>query len=145
MKKELVFVIVFSSTFLLLMIGLFILPYTLNQPERFVDDYVTNVIDGDTFQYYDLDTQTFEIVRLLCVDTPEDYEEGYLEAKYYLEDLVLGKQIVLVPSNLSNDRDKYGRQLRYVYVKDTFVNQKLIEDNYGELLVIPPEDCDLVY
>jgi endonuclease YncB( thermonuclease family) len=139
MKKELVFTIIFSSIFLLLVLALFILPYTIKNPEKFTKDLVTNVIDGDTFQYYDSDTYTFEIVRLLCIDTPEKNEEGYEEAKEFLESLILGEQITLNSSIA--DRDNYGRQLRYVYIDDLFVNKELLNKGYAELLIIPPEEC----
>lgn len=106
------------------------------------------IIDGDTFELC-----SGEKIRLLCVDTPEKGKEGYEEAKAFLEDLILNKEITLTPSNYrGNDTDKYGRLLRWVYVENEssdsgeliFVNKYLLEEGYGDLLVIPPETCNEV-
>lgn len=105
---------------------------------------VSRVIDGDTFELC-----SGETARLLCVDTPEKGEEGYEEAKVFLEDLILYKEVRLESSNYNgNNTDKYGRLLRWVYVQDidkeTFVNKYLLEEGYGDILIIPPEKCNEV-
>ena len=102
-----------------------------------------NVIDGDTFEYYDKDSNTIKTIRLLCVDTPEEGEEGYEEAKNFLESLILGEQVILEKD--MSETDKYGRLLRYVYLQDgTFVNELIIKNGYGEILRIEPgtSKCD---
>ena len=36
--------------------------------------------------------------------------------------------------------DKYGRLLAYIYLEDgTFVNAKILEEGYGQLMTIPPD------
>jgi micrococcal nuclease len=36
-------------------------------------------------------------------------------------------------------RDRYGRLLAYVYLEDgTFVNARIIEEGYGQVMTIPP-------
>lgn len=70
---------------------------------------VTRVVDGDT-----LYVSTGESVRLAGIDSPELGECGYDEATARLERLVLGRRIRLVRSG--EDRDRYGRLLRYVDV-----------------------------
>ncbi len=36
-------------------------------------------------------------------------------------------------------RDRYGRTLAYVYLEDgTFVNAKILEEGYGQVMTIPP-------
>jgi hypothetical protein len=106
------------------------------------------VIDGDTFELC-----SGETVRLLCVDTPERGQEGYEEAKAFLEDLILDKELNLTTSNYNgNNTDKYGRLLRWVYVKNEsldsgeliLVNKLIFDEGYGELMVIPPETCNEV-
>jgi micrococcal nuclease len=118
---------------------LVIFPYTIKEPEQFTDRLVTNIIDGDTFQYYDANSYSFVIVRLLCVDTPEKNEPGYEEAKEFLESLILYKQITL-NSSITN-KDDYNRLLRYVYIEDLFINKEIIDEGYGKMLIIPPEEC----
>ena len=82
---------------------------------------VTRVIDGDT-----IEISTGERVRLICIDTPETYEEGYEKAKDYLEDLILGEEVFLVKD--VSETDRYDRLLRYVYTEDNeFVNELIVK------------------
>jgi hypothetical protein len=84
---------------------------------------VLRVIDGDTIVVGN------ESVRLLGINTPEKGEEYYSEAKIFLENIVLNKKIVLEKSK--ENRDKYGRLLRYVFVGDKNVNLELIEAGFA--------------
>ena len=68
---------------------------------------VTGVVDGDT-----LELGNGESVRLVGIDTPEVGECGYDRATAALASLVSGQQVRLVRSD--EDRDHYGRLLRYV-------------------------------
>lgn len=70
---------------------------------------VTYVVDGDT-----VDLANGERVRLVGIDTPERGACGSEEATANLERLVLGKRVRLRMSD--EDRDGYGRLLRYVDV-----------------------------
>jgi hypothetical protein len=70
---------------------------------------VTRVVDGDT-----LELGNGETVRLVGIDTPEVGECGYDRATVALARLVSGKQVRLALSD--EDRDRYGRLLRYVDV-----------------------------
>ena len=117
-------------------------------PPKFNDskiiDTVVNVIDGDTFEYYNENNER-QTIRLLCVDTPEKNDFGYEEAKLFLESLILSKQVELKAS--VTDKDAYNRLLRYVYINSTgdekiLVNKLILNENYGQLLVIPPETCE---
>jgi micrococcal nuclease len=107
---------------------------------------VVRVIDGDTFEYYDLTTDKVIKVRLLCVDTPEKREDGYEEARDHLRSLIMYREVRLVSS--ITDKDKYGRLLRYVYVNElgenVFVNKRMITEGYGELMIVAPEECAIV-
>lgn len=105
---------------------------------------VKRVIDGDTFELCSGDK-----VRLLCVNTPEKGEEGYEDAQYFLENLLLYKEVRLESSNYQgNNTDKYNRLLRWVYVNDInqeiLVNKYVLEEGYGDILIIPPETCNEV-
>ncbi len=81
---------------------------------------VSRIIDGDTIVL-----NTDERVRLICIDTPEQGEAGYQEAKDYLTSLVLGKSVLLEKD--VSEIDMYGRLLRYVYLEDLFVNGELVK------------------
>ncbi len=137
-KQLSLFMIFFIAVLMILILLIFIfsndLNINFNTNSSFPDNYVTQVIDGDTFQI-----NTGEIVRLLCVDTPEKNQNGYEEAKYYLESLILNKEVILKSS--ITDTDKYLRLLRYVYVDDVFVNKMILNQSYGKLLIVPPEEC----
>jgi len=96
------------------------------------------VYDGDTFR-----TSTGERIRLIGIDTPEmNWEEGNpeffaREAYEYAREKLLWKKVYLEYDQ--ERRDKYNRTLVYLYLADgTFFNQKLIEEGYASLLLIPP-------
>ncbi len=80
---------------------------------------VTKVIDGDT-----VIVEGGYSVRLLGIDTDERGEPCYEEAKEYLEDLVLGREVRLERDE--EDVDKYGRCLRYIFVDGKNVNLELV-------------------
>ena len=92
--------------------------------------YVTNVIDGDTF-----DTLDGYTIRLADIDAPEIGETGYLQATEYLESLIEGKTVTLDIDSLTGT-DPYGRYvcLAYIQYNSTHcinINQALIEQNYA--------------
>jgi len=94
---------------------------------------ITYVVDGDT-----LEIDTGERVRLICIDTPETGDYYYQEAKDYLKNLVLNKEVRLVKD--VSETDKYGRLLRYLYLEDgTFVNEKIVYYGYGEAYPYNPD------
>lgn len=106
---------------------------------------VTRVIDGDT-----IEIEGGERVRLICIDTPERGEDGYYEAKDYLETLLLGREVELVKD--VSEVDRYGRLLRYIFILDYddigdfFVNSGIARLGYGEVARFPPDTkyCDLI-
>jgi micrococcal nuclease len=79
---------------------------------------VTKVVDGDTIET-DIGT-----IRLLGINTPEKGKPYYHDAKYFI--LELENQTVEILRD-KEDKDKYNRFLRYVYYKDFFVNQAILE------------------
>lgn len=74
------------------------------QPRRYL---VVRVVDGDT-----LELGNGATVRLVGIDTPERGECGYDTATDRLRALVGGRRVELGRSD--EDRDRYGRLLRYV-------------------------------
>jgi micrococcal nuclease len=97
------------------------------------DIIVSKVYDGDSFVLSNGDG-----VRLIGIDAPEKGEPGAEEARSFLIGLIEGKHIRLEPDK--ENRDKYNRLLRYVYINDTFVNAEMIKNGYATTLFIPPND-----
>ena len=91
----------------------------------------TRVVDGDT-----IILSNGEKLRLIGVDTPETKRpntpvEYYgKEASEFTKKMVEGKTVRLEYD--WQQRDKYGRLLAYVYLKDgIFLNAEIIKQGYG--------------
>jgi len=113
--------------------------------------YVERAVDGDT-----LKLSNGQRVRLIGVDTPEVHYSNKLlrdaerthrdikaiqamgeKASIFTKDLCAGKRVRLELD--VEKRDRYGRLLAYVYLDDgTFVNAKILEEGYGQIMTIPP-------
>lgn len=87
---------------------------------------VTRIIDGDTFE-----TETGEKVRLIGINAPEISDIFGQEAKQYLSHLILDKNVELQSDNISNDRDRYQRLLRYIIVDGIDINKKMVSDGFA--------------
>lgn len=75
----------------------------------------TNVVDGDTIDVtidVGFKMTTTQRLRLINIDTPERGQEGYYEAKGFVADKIMGKQIGLV----THKSDAFGRYLAEVLV-----------------------------
>lgn len=155
-KKEFKYVINIIALFVFVLVyfGMKLLPRQgsavfLPQQSSFV--FVNKAIDGDT-----LKLSTGEHVRLIGIDTPESRYNNKLErdsirskkdAKTIIE---MGKEAAGFTKRLTEGkkvklefdvqkRDKYNRLLAYVYLEDgTFVNAKIIEEGYAQIMTIPP-------
>jgi len=88
---------------------------------------VTRVIDGDTFI-----TNRGDRVRLIGVDAPELPTIEGIKSKMYLDKLIDDKVIILKEDEISNNKDKYGRLLRYVYLDKKDVNLHMIRSRYAK-------------
>lgn len=99
--------------------------------------FVTRVVDGDT-----IEIENGEKVRYIGVNTPESVDPRRKvqcfgrEASAYNKKLVEGKRVRLELD--VEDRDKYGRLLRYVWIGDTMINEQLVADGYAQVMTIPP-------
>ncbi|MBU7046348.1 MAG: thermonuclease family protein [Theionarchaea archaeon] len=87
--------------------------------------FCTAIIDGDTFKL-----ETGETVRLIGIDAPELSQPGGEESRQYLAHLISGKNITLEKGD--EDRDKYNRLLRFVYIDDVCINEEMIKQGYAE-------------
>ena len=92
---------------------------------------VERIIDGDTIV---LDGE--ERIRLIGVDTPETVhptkpvEYFGKEASAFTKKIVHGKEVRLEYDE--DTKDRYGRTLAYVYLKDgTFLNAEIVKQGFG--------------
>lgn len=96
---------------------------------------VSRVVDGDTIVV--TTPGSTEKVRLIGVDTPETVDPRKpvqcfgKEASDFTKSLLTNKSVRLERDPTQDDRDKYGRLLRYVYLDDTLVNELIISRGYG--------------
>jgi endonuclease YncB( thermonuclease family) len=88
-----------------------------DRPRKYV---VARVVDGDT-----VELGNGETVRLVGIDAPETGECGHDRATDGLARLVLGQAVRLLRPD--EDRDRYGRLLRYVDIGNQDAGLRLIK------------------
>ncbi|HLC76806.1 MAG TPA: thermonuclease family protein [archaeon] len=93
--------------------------------------YITKVIDGDTIV-----VAGGQSIRLLNIDTRERGQNCYQEAKDKMTELVLLKNITMERDK--EDKDRYNRLLRYIYVDGEMVNLKMVQEGLAVVYIIPP-------
>ena len=146
----------FSFLFSFIVVGIIFYYFIYINPDFGLSDknsgketyLVKKVIDGDTYLLHN-----GEKVRLLGIDTPEQYDSDKLKedalssgkdkktikklgklSSNYVRELVEGKKVILKKEPNYEERDKYDRLLRYVYLEDgTFINAKILQDGYGQV------------
>lgn len=100
-----------------------------------VSAYVQRVIDGDTIEV--LIGSAEAKVRLIGIDTPETVDprtqvECYgKEASNRLKELIEGTFVRMEGDSSQQDRDRYNRLLRYVYLGDSLINKQLVMEGYA--------------
>ncbi|MEE8375962.1 MAG: lamin tail domain-containing protein [Acidimicrobiia bacterium] len=100
------------------------------------DALVLSVTDGDTVKV-SRSSEAARSVRLIGINTPEIDECLGPESKKALEQLVDGKEVILVGDVA--DVDDNLRLLRYVYLPDgTFVNEVMVRDGFALANEFPP-------
>ena len=94
---------------------------------------VVKVTDGDTITVSVDGIE--ERVRLIGIDSPELHRPVECfgsQAADHLTELLTGASVQLIADPSQDDRDRYGRLLRYVELADgTDVNAELIRDGYA--------------
>ena len=130
MKKELIFqaMIVGLILGLFLFLGILLDSYCYEKelnprPGDRETKIVTKIIDGDT-----IIVEGGERIRFLGIDCDERGERCYNQAKEYLEKRIYEKEVIL-ESDIQ-DKDRYGRSLRYVFFDGENINVKLVEEGY---------------
>lgn len=104
---------------------------------------VTKVYDGDTIEVDMLGNK--EKIRMIGVNTPETHDprkpvECYGQAASdFTKQQLEGKRVRLQADPINQNRDRYNRLLRYVYLPDgTLYNAELIRQGYGFALTAFP-------
>jgi micrococcal nuclease len=107
---------------------------------------VTKVVDGDTMDVL-FDSGEDARIRFLGVNTPETVDPRKeaecfgAEASAFTKNLLSGERILLVEDPMADERDKYGRLLRNIFLKDgTDVNALLVESGYAYAYLSFPLD-----
>jgi len=114
----------------ILFLGIFVPAFTLAQEQG----TVTNVVDGDTFKIEI--NGTVETVRIIGIDTPETVHPSKpvqcfgKEASNALKEVLDGEDITL-EKNPAEERDKYGRLLRYVEIDGVDIGASMIEEGFA--------------
>ena len=86
---------------------------------------VVKVADGDTITVL-VENQQVK-VRLSNIDAPERGQDFSKKSKEALADLVFEKEVRIV----THGKDRYGRVIGDVFVGQTNVNEKLVEDGWA--------------
>ena len=115
----------------LLIIALVIINYSWldNALNNFLNTYeqvhVDRIIDGDTIE------SNKTSIRLLGINTPERGELYYEEAKEFLEQEIFNKTVNL---KYGKERyDKYQRVLAYIFLNNTNINLKIVENGFANI------------
>jgi endonuclease YncB( thermonuclease family) len=97
---------------------------------------VVRVSDGDTI-IVDMNGRS-ETVRLIGVDTPETHHPDLPVQCYgpaasaYTRNLIGGHKVRLEADPTNQNRDRYDRLLRYVYLPDSrLVQAEIVQNGYG--------------
>lgn len=105
-------------------------PKTVEKAKTYL---VTKVVDGDT-----IEVDGTSKIRLIGVDTPETVDPRKTvqcfgqEASDIAKSKLLNVAVTLESDGTQDDKDKYGRLLRYVLLSDgTNFSKWLIENGYG--------------
>jgi micrococcal nuclease len=111
-------------------------PVSLTLPQGLERATVINVADGDTIEV-SLNGQT-ERVRLIGVDTPETSHPSRpvecfgREASAFTRELLRGQTVLLEDDPTQDNRDRFNRLLRFVWLPDgRLVNYEIIAQGYG--------------
>lgn len=90
---------------------------------------VEKVFDGDTLKLKDCGKS----IRLSLVDTPEETEAGYQEAKAFTEELCKVGSMITVDQDDSQPYDRYERIIAVVYCQNKNLNAELISNKLGNI------------
>lgn len=99
------------------------------------ENKVIRVVDGDTFEIFHEGKN--QKVRMIGINTPESVDPRKevqcfgIEASNKLKELIDGKIVRIESDETQDTKDKYGRLLRYVFLNEENINQKMISEGYA--------------
>lgn len=105
---------------------LFILLFVCLVSSFTIKGKVVRVSDGDTFTVLTANNKQ-ERIRMLWIDAPEKSQPYGDVSRQFLADLIAGKTIEVD----CTDKDRYGRNLGYVVINDTNINELMLEKGYA--------------
>jgi len=120
------------------------IPKKISMPDRvnLESAVVTRVIDGDTIEVSI--NGKLQTVRYIGIDTPETKHPSKpvecfgTEAARFNEELVAGRQVLLEKD--MTDKDRYGRLLRYLWIEEVgLVNRILVDNGYARVSTYLPD------
>jgi micrococcal nuclease len=94
------------------------------------------VVDGDTIDVdidVGFDFKTTQRLRLVGIDAPEQWENGFSAARDFVEEMVKDRTFMVE----TFEKDSFGRWLAKVYFEDGTILHKMLLENklakvYGE-------------
>lgn len=95
---------------------------------------VNYIVDGDTLDINDIR------IRLSLVDTPERGQEGFKQAKEFVEKLCLNKKGQVDIDDGQRRGDRYGRDIGVVFCDGVNINKALLNNNLARIYT---EYCDI--
>lgn len=120
-----------------LLIILFIFPLIVFANEK-KQVTLEKCVDGDT-AYFKLDNEIIK-TRFLAIDTPESTnkieEYGKEASNYTCNKLSTSTKIEIKYDNNSTKKDKYNRDLVWVYVDDSLLQKELVSNGLAEVKYI---------
>lgn len=105
-------------------------------------------IDGDTSEFI-IDGQK-RIFRYLLIDTPETKHPRLgvqpfgLEASHRTKELLTHAKRIEVEYDIGQRNDKYGRNLVYVYVDGTMLNEILVREGFASVAYVYPPNIKYI-
>jgi len=107
-------------------------PIPVSQEETNLETFlVVDVVDGDTIKV--IENNQTKTIRLIGIDAPESRSNDCKneEATQLLSNLILNKQVTLESDSTQADLDRFGRQLRYVFLDEVNVNREIIKAGFA--------------
>ncbi|KAB2908448.1 MAG: thermonuclease family protein [Ignavibacteriaceae bacterium] len=145
-----------SSNFLILLLSLLLINGCDTQKPMTDEAIVVSVTDGDTFKAMFKGKK--EKIRLIGIDTPESSrnpkaKKDAQKSRQKLDEIIaMGKEATKFARKLLragdkvklefdvSERDKYGRLLCYVYLKDgRMLNEVMVKEGYAYVMTYPPD------
>ncbi len=114
------------------------IPQTTGSSSSLAEDiaHVVRAVDGDTL-LVTMSSGKEERVRIIGIDAPESVDPNRKdecygdEASSRMHELVDGKDVQLIPEE-KDDRDTYGRLLRFISLEGKDIGAEMISEGYAE-------------